>query len=126
MRIYFSNFGHAERRLKTCKKLLLEALIVPEGGRLPTQRTRNAMCKGFGYGSYEELRCLVPQLRDIYPPTRATDDLLFALAMAFFWALAIAREHNIPHEGEAHALSERLSKRAFVLLVTNYHPEKAN
>jgi len=59
MRILFRNIGQAEFYLKVSKRTLANNLIVPDGGRLPTQRVRNALCKGLGYSSYDDLKLIM-------------------------------------------------------------------
>jgi len=59
VRILFRNLGQAEFFLKTSKKALANNLIAPDGGRLPTQRVRNALCKGLEYSSYDELKLIM-------------------------------------------------------------------
>lgn len=75
MRILFRNLGQAEFYLKACKKTLANNLIAPDGGRLPTQRVRNALCKGLGYSSYDELKITMSRRRECDNSFPLPDDL---------------------------------------------------
>jgi tetratricopeptide (TPR) repeat protein len=56
MRIPFKNLGQAELFLKTCSAHLDQLIQTVGTFRLPTQRVRNAFCRGYGYSSYDELK----------------------------------------------------------------------
>lgn len=94
MRIPFSNLGQAEYYLKACKKLLANSLIAPDGGRLPTQRIRNAFCKGLGYNSYDELKITMSRRHESDTSSPPLDDLQKAFAKGFSLALAVADEYG--------------------------------
>jgi len=94
VRIPFSNLGQAEFYLKACKKTLANRLIAPDGGRLPTQRIRNAFCKGLGYSSYDELKITMSRRREFKTSSPPLDDLHTAFAKGFTLALAVAEEHG--------------------------------
>lgn len=106
MRIPFSNLGHAEFYLKACKKTLANSLTAPDGGRLPTQRIRNAFCKGLGYSSYDELKIIVRQRREFDNSSPPLDDLRGACAKGFSLALAVAEEYGfrLPEPADTLAL----------------------
>jgi hypothetical protein len=98
--------GHANWFLKTCKKILANHLIGPDGGRLPTQRVRNALCRGVGYNSYDELKFIMAQHPDwtLYPAS--PDDLQAAFAKGISLALAVAEGYGFrpPEPTDAFAL----------------------
>jgi hypothetical protein len=94
MRIHFNNLGHAKLYLKAGKRLLDENLISPEGGRLPTQRLRNAFCKGWGYSSYNELELIMRAPREYDNSLLTPDDLRWAFYKGFSLALIIAEEYE--------------------------------
>lgn len=93
MRIPFSNLGQAEFYLKACKKTLANSLIAPDGGRLPTQRIRNAFCAGLGYNSYDELK-ITMRRRVFDTSSPSLDDLRRAFAKGFSLALTVAEEYG--------------------------------
>ncbi|HEX8148359.1 MAG TPA: hypothetical protein VF591_14365 [Pyrinomonadaceae bacterium] len=94
MRILFRNLGQAEFYLKACKKTLANSLIAPDGGRLPTQRIRNAFCRGLGYSSYDELKITMSRRHEFENSSLSLDDLRRAFAKGFSLALTIAEEYG--------------------------------
>lgn len=109
MRILFRNLGQAEFYLKASKKILANNLIAPEGGRLPTQRIRNALCKGIGYSSYDELKLVISRRQEGYHYLPVPDDLHQGFSKGFSLALAIAEEYGFRLPEPADALSLRLA-----------------
>jgi len=118
MRVFFKHMGQANLYLKTCKLLLIEALNIPEGERLPTQRTRNAVCKGFGYNSYEDLKHFMTQNRQDAFTAPDPEDLLQAFALGFFYAIEYARQCNFQYDEDTEALSLRLAQKAYEIVTT--------
>lgn len=94
MRIHFNNLGHAKLYLKASKRLLDKNLISPDGGRLPTQRLRNAFCKGWGYSSYEDLMRIMRTPREYDNSLLTPGDLRWAFYEGFSLALMIAEEYG--------------------------------
>jgi hypothetical protein len=109
MRILFRNIGQAEFYLKTSKRTLADNLIAPDGGRLPTQRVRNALCKGLGYSSYDELKFIMSQGREYDNLSPSPDDLHRAFSKGFSLALAVAEECGFQHPEPADTLALRLA-----------------
>ena len=109
MRILFRNLGQSEFYLKTCKKLLATSLIAPNGGRLPTQRIRNAFCKGLGYSSYDELKITMSRRRESDTSSPPLDDLQRAFAKGFSLALAVAEEYGFRFPEPADTLALHLA-----------------
>lgn len=109
MRILFKHQGHADHFLKASKRTLANNLIAPEGGRLPTQRVRNALCKGLGYSSYDELKRILSRRHeyDYLPPS--PDDLHRAFSKGFSLAFAIAEEYEFRLPEPADTLAPRLA-----------------
>lgn len=110
MRILFRNLGQADFYLKACKKTLANSLIAPDGGRLPTQRVRNAFCKGLGYSSYEELKITMSRRHEFdnsFPPL---DDLHRAFSNGFSLALAVAEEYGFQLPEPADILALQLAE----------------
>ena len=106
MRIPFNNLGHAEFYLKACKETLAKSLIAPDGGRLPTQRIRNAFCKGLGYSSFDELKITMSRRREFDNSSPPLHDLHEAFAKGFSLALAVAEEYGfrLPEPADTLAL----------------------
>ncbi len=110
MRILFRNIGQAEFFLKTSKKTLANNLIAPDGGRLPTQRVRNALCKGLGYSSYDELKIIMSQRHEYDNSFPSSDDLHWAFYKGFSLALAVAEESGFRLPEPTAKLAVRLSE----------------
>lgn len=108
MRILFRNLGEAEFFLKTSKRALANNLIAPDGGRLPTQRVRNALCKGLGYSSYDQLRLIMRRRHVNFSPS--PDDLYIAFSKGFSLTLVIAEEYGFQFPETAHTLASRLAR----------------
>jgi hypothetical protein len=94
MRILFRHLGQAEFCLKTCKRTLANNLIAPDGGRLPTQRVRNAFCKGLGYSSYDELKLVMSRRHEGNNSSPTPDDLRGAFSKGFSLALVVAEGYG--------------------------------
>lgn len=109
MRILFRNLGQAEYYLKASKKTLAKNLIAPDGGRLPTQRVRNAFCKGVGYSSYDELKLIMSQRHKYDKPSSSPDDLHRAFSKGFSLALAVAEEYGFRLPEPVDTLAPRLA-----------------
>lgn len=109
MRILFRNLGQAEFYLKTSKKALANNLIAPDGGRLPTQRVRNALCKGLGYSSYDELKLIMSRRHEVDASFPPLDDLRMAFSKGFSLALAVAEEYGFRLPEPADTLALRLA-----------------
>lgn len=110
MRIHFKNLGHAKLYLKASKRLLDENLISPEGARLPTQRLRNAFCKGWGYSSYTDLKLTMRMPREYDNSLLAPDDLHWAFYKGFSLALVIAEEYGFRLSEPPARLAVRLAE----------------
>lgn len=110
MRILFRNIGQAEFFLKTSKKALANNLIAPDGGRLPTQRVRNALCKGLGYSSYDELKIIMSQPHEDDSAFPSSEDLHWAFYNGFSLALAVAEECGFRLPEPAAKLAVRLAE----------------
>ena len=93
MRIHFQNLGHAERYLKTCKRKLIEHLNPSENARIPSQRVRNAFCRGFGYRAYDELKQILSVSSRERKPLPSEEDLLGAVTKGFSLAFQTLSEH---------------------------------
>lgn len=109
MRILFRNMGQADFFLKTNKRALENNLATPDGGRHPTQRVRNAFCKGLGYNSYDELKLIMggrPEDANFLPPL---DDLYRASSKGFSLAFVIAEEYGFRLPEPADPLALRLA-----------------
>jgi hypothetical protein len=113
MLIQFRNHGHANWYLKTCKRLLTNTLIAPEGTRLPSQRTRNAICRGIGYSSYDDLKRHLDGRSEIPGRSPSREDLIPGLSKSFSLALDVAHEYHFRHEEASGTLSLRLAQAAF-------------
>jgi hypothetical protein len=109
MRILFKNLGQAEYYLKASKKTLANNLIAPDGGRLPTQRVRNTLCKGVGYNSYDELKLIMRRRHEYDSPFSSPDDLHRAFSKGFSLALAVAEEYGFRLLEPSDALAPRLA-----------------
>lgn len=110
MRILFRNIGQAEFYLKASKKTLANNLIAPEGGRLPTQRVRNAFCKGLGYSSYDELKVILGRRYELDNSSPHPDDLHKAFSKSFLLALAVAEEYGFRLPEPADTLALRFAE----------------
>lgn len=110
MRILFRNIGQAEFFLKTSKKALANNLIAPDGGRLPTQRVRNALCKGLGYSSYDELKIIMSNRHEDDSPLPSSEDLHWAFYNGFSLALGVAEECGFRLPEPAAKLAVRLAE----------------
>jgi hypothetical protein len=106
MRIHFKHVGHANCYLKTCKRILASNLIGPDGGRIPTQRVRNALCQGLGYSNYDDLKRVMARRRDNDYYLPSPNDLRAAFASALALALAVAEGYGFlpPEPAETFAL----------------------
>jgi hypothetical protein len=109
MRILFRNVGQAEFYLKISKETLTDNLIAPVEGRLPTQRIRNALCQGWGYSSYDELKLIMSRRREYDNSVPPLDELHKAFSKGFSLALAIAEEYGFRLPESADALALRLA-----------------
>lgn len=94
MRIHFKNLGHAERYLKTCKRKLIEHLNPSENARIPSQRVRNAFCRGFGYRAYDELKQVLSFSSRELKPLPSEEDLLGAITKGFSLAFQTLSEYG--------------------------------
>jgi hypothetical protein len=112
MRIHFRNHGHANWYLKNCKRLLTDTLIAAEGIRLPSQRARNAICRGIGYSSYDDLKRHLDRRSEIPGPSPSREDLIQGLSKSFSLALDVAHEYHFRHEEDTGTLSLRLTRAA--------------
>lgn len=110
MRILFRNLGQAEFFLKTSKEILANNLIAPDGGRLPTQRIRNALCKGLGYSSYDELKLIMSGEHECNNSCPPPDDLHRAFSKGFSLAFAIAEEYGFRLPEPTDTLALRLGE----------------
>jgi|SRR5215213_4495604 len=110
MRILFRNLGQAEFYLKTIKRTLAIHLIAPDGGRLPTQHVRNALCKGLGYSSYDELKRIMNQRHEPDNFLPKPVDLHRAFSKGFSLALAVAEEYGFRLPEPADTLALRLTE----------------
>lgn len=110
MRILFRNLGQAEFYLKTSKRTLATNLIAPDGGRLPTQHVRNALCKGLGYSSYDELKRIMSQRHESDNFFPNPEDLYRAFSKGFSLALAVAEEYGFRLPEPADMLTIRLTE----------------
>ena len=110
MRVLFRNLGQAEFYLKTCKKTLASNLTTPDGGRLPNQRIRNALCKGLGYSSYDELKLIMGRRHEGDNPSTPSDDLHKAFSQGFSLALAIGEEYGFRLPEPVDTLAPRIAE----------------
>lgn len=110
MRIFFRNLGQANFYLKTSKKALANNIIAADGGRLPTQRVRNALCKGLGYYSYDELKLVMSRQEEHNNPFQSPDDLHKAFSKGFSLALAVAEEYGFRLPESVDTLADQLAK----------------
>jgi tetratricopeptide (TPR) repeat protein len=96
MRVPFKNLGQAELYLKTCASAFADHLRLTGDVRLPAQRVRNALCRGFGYSSYAELkRVLTGRDRDSKPlPSEVV--LLDSFTKGFNLVFDLAAEYGRP------------------------------
>lgn len=94
MRIPFKHKGQADFYLKTCKKILANNLIGPDGGRLPTQRVRNALCRGVGYNSYDDLKFIMAEHPNWSHYPASPDELQAAFAKGISLAIAVAEGYG--------------------------------
>lgn len=93
MRVHFKNLGQANHYLKACKEKLIEHLSRQRGvGRLPTQRLRNALCRGFGYSSYVELTNTLSMPGHEPRPLPSEEEFLRVFVKAFTLAFEVAVE----------------------------------
>jgi|GEM_PF-7090806 len=101
MRLKFENFGHAERYLKVCKRVLVEHISGPDGARLGRERIRNAFCQGFGFSHYPEMQYILKALK-IPEATNSEEELSLAFRKGFTRALEVAAEQGftIAHSPE--------------------------
>lgn len=109
MRIFFNHLDHAEHYLKASKRILIENVIAPDGGRLPTQRLRNAFCRGWGYSSYDELKLIMRGRRAYECFFPDSDDLHWAFYKGFSLALSMAEEYGFRLQEPAEKLAVRLA-----------------
>lgn len=110
MRILFRNLGQADFYLKTSKKALANNLIASDGGRLPTQRVRNALCKGLGYYSYHELKIIMGRQHQYNNPSPPPDELHKAFSKGFSFAIAVAEEYGFRLAEPVDTLAGRLAE----------------
>jgi hypothetical protein len=116
MRLEFRHPGHAKRWFKISKLVLASTVSGPADSILPTQRIRNAMCRGFGYSSFNELEYLFKKRGrgDIRLPSN--DEILHAFSVGFFLALNEARCLGFWHELDEKTLAAQLAAEAVQLV----------
>ena len=98
VRVEIRHVSHAIRYAKVAKQILLEHLTGPQGARLPTQAIRDAVCQGFGYGSFAELKRLLERHERILPPIPSDEQLAQALARGFSFALPVAERYAFSYK----------------------------
>jgi hypothetical protein len=112
VRILFRSLGQADSYLKTSKKALANNLIAADGGRLPIQRVRDALCKGLGYYSYDELKLDMSPQDEHNNPFESPDDLHKAFTKGFSLALDVAEEYGFRLSESVDTLADRLAEEA--------------
>jgi Tfp pilus assembly protein PilF len=98
MRIPFKNLGQAELYLKTCLDHLNRHLNSTSPVRLPTQRVKNAFCRGFGYSSYDELKRVLstgPRDSKTIPSEREFKEVF---TRAFLLAIEVAYQSGLEED----------------------------
>lgn len=110
MRVDFKHPGQARRFLKLCKQILEDGLTAPDGERLPTQRVRNAFCRGIGYSHYDELKRTMERRNRVYTRPPAEDDLLRAVTKGFSLAFAVVEGYRFSLPEPADTLVPRLAE----------------
>jgi hypothetical protein len=123
MRIEIRRLNQAKFYGKLAKQLLLPNLTVPEGMHFPSQRTRNAICRGFGYRSYSEVEHLVRNPNRALPPAPSDEELLIAFKQGFALALADLYERGFTTEESPQALADQLASEA-VYMIQARHAER--
>ncbi len=113
MRAHFKNLGQANLYLKTCKKVLDGYLRLPAEIRLPSQRIRNAFCRGFGYSSYDELRRLLSGVRQPVTSLPTEEALLSCITKGFSLAFDVASECGAQLNPVDQFMTETLARSAF-------------
>ncbi|MBW4028701.1 MAG: hypothetical protein HIU93_15095 [Acidobacteria bacterium] len=124
MRLEFKYPSQAKRWFKISKLVLADAVSGPANSKLLTCRIRNAMCRGFGYSSFNELEYLFKKRRtgDIRLPS--ADEILHAFSVGFFLALNEARALGFSHKLDPKGLATQLAADA-VRLVNEREDELA-
>lgn len=113
MRIHFQHLGHAECYLKTCKRKLVDHLNHTSDAKMPSQRVRNAFCRGFGYSSYDELkRVLAVPAREL-KPLPSEEELLGAFTKSFFLAFEVLSEYGHARATLDQSMLSTLARGAF-------------
>jgi hypothetical protein len=104
----------ARRYLRVGKQLLVEHLSAPEGRRLPALELENAMCRGFGYDSLEEIRTEIIGRGRTLPPVLRNEHLAQAFMFGFFTAFGIAERQGFSTQGDRERLAVQLAWEAVV------------
>ena len=116
MRVEFKHPGQAKRWFKISKLVLVSAVRGPVGSKLPTLRLRNAMCRGFGYRSFNELEFLFKQRGNGKISLPSADEVLHAFSVGFFLALNEARSLGFWYEIDEKTLAPQLAEQAVELI----------
>jgi tetratricopeptide (TPR) repeat protein len=123
MRIPFKNIAHAKLYLKTCNNFLTDHLQrgnkLSDEGRLPSQRIRNAFCRGFGYNSYEELTSILTHSSRELRPVPSEKDFLDTFVKGFSLAFEVVEECGLPLEGIDYFMPGLLAQQASNELMNN-------
>lgn len=108
MRVPFKNLGQAELYLKTCNRKLTDHLKFTSNERLPTQRVRNAFCRGFGYSSYDELRLILSRPVRDFSPLASEEVFLDTFTKGFLLAFELAAKYK-PSPGVGRNLDQYMA-----------------
>lgn len=116
MRTEIRHSSHAKLYGKIGKQLLLKHLTGPADSHLPTHVTRNAICRGFGYSSFNQIEYLTTNPNRALPPEPTDDQLLAAFTRGFGFALEVARDHGFTSEASPEVLAQQLALEAVEIL----------
>jgi hypothetical protein len=120
-----------KRLFRFSKQVLASAITGPEGLRLPTQRIRNSMCRGFGYSSFSELEFVSNQKQTGEFIESSADQLLHALSSGFHRALNEGRDLGFHYNPNEEQLAAQLAQRTVELFnerenqIANEHKQVA-
>jgi hypothetical protein len=112
MRIDIRHASHAKLYGKIGKQLLMKHLTGPADSRLPTQVTRNAICRGFGYSSFNQIEYIAKNPNRALPPEPSDQQMLKAFTHGFGLALEVARDHGFTSESSLEVLAPQLALEA--------------
>ena len=116
VRIDIRHASHAKAYGKLGKQLILKHLNAPTDSHLPTQVTRNAICQGFGYSSYNQVVYISSNPNRALPAEPSDEQLFTAFTRGFGLALEVARRYGFTSQTSPKALIQQLALEAIEII----------